>query len=166
MWFRPWSRSDHCEGEALAFLGGGGGSGACSRGKIWKSRLSNKHFLMFWSMILHNRPFAQLWPGNEVRGIAGQNRLRCVCFSFELSFFFYFGMSFSDECCVPRCSNRGMASPSLLSLSFQRSSELRERFFTCHSSGWLIELARPQQHGRMHGKHILPEKNVRFHARA
>ena len=39
-------------------------------------------------------------------------------------------------------------------------------FFTCHSSGWLIELPRPQQHGRMHGKHILPEKNVRFHARA
>ena len=63
----------------------------------------------------YNRPFAQLWPGNEVRGIAGQNRLRCVCFSFELSFFFYFGMSFSDQCCVPRCSNRDMASPSLLS---------------------------------------------------
>ena len=75
-----------------------------------------------------DRPFAQLWPGDEVRGIAGQNRLRCVCFSFELSFFFYFGMSFSDQCCVPHSSNRGMASPSLLSHSFQRSSELRERF--------------------------------------
>ena len=26
MWFRPqWSRSEHCEGEALAFLGGSGG---------------------------------------------------------------------------------------------------------------------------------------------
>ena len=25
MWFRLWSRSDHCEGEALAFLGGSGG---------------------------------------------------------------------------------------------------------------------------------------------
>ena len=37
-----------------------------------------------------NRPFAQLWPGNEVRGIVGENRLRCVCFSFELSFFFCF----------------------------------------------------------------------------
>ena len=67
-------------------------------------------------------------------------------------------MSFRDQCCVPRCSNRGMASPSLLSHSFQWSSELGERFFTCHSSGWLIELPRPQQHGRMHGKHILPEK--------
>ena len=73
--------------------------------------------------------FAQLWPGNEVRDIAGQNRLQCVCFSFELSFFFYFGMSFSDQCCVLRCSSRGMANPSFLSHdhSFQRSSELRER---------------------------------------
>ena len=56
MWFR--SQSDHCEGEALAFLGG---PGACSPGKFWKSRLSNTHFLMFLSMILHiyrkkNRP--------------------------------------------------------------------------------------------------------------
>ena len=33
-----------------------------------------------------DRPFAQLWPRNEVRGIAGWNRLRCMCFSFELSF--------------------------------------------------------------------------------
>ena len=89
---------------------------------------------------------------------AGQNRLRCVCFSFELSFFFHFGMLFSDQCCVPRCSNRGMASPLLLFHSFQRSSELRERFFICHSSGWLIELPRPQQRGRIHGKRILPEK--------
>ena len=51
MWFRPqWSQSDHCEGKALAFLGG---PGACSPGKFWKSRLSNTHILMFWSMILH-----------------------------------------------------------------------------------------------------------------
>ena len=35
--------------------------------------------------------FAQLWPGNEVRRIAGWNRPRCVCFSFEVSFFFCFG---------------------------------------------------------------------------
>ena len=41
-----------------------------------------------------NRPFAQLWPGNEVRGIAGENRLRRVCFSFELSSCF----SFALEC--------------------------------------------------------------------
>ena len=34
-----------------------------------------------------NRPFAQLWLGNEVRGIAGENRLRCVCVS-HLSFRF------------------------------------------------------------------------------
>ena len=58
-----------------------------------------------------NRPFAQLWPGNEVRGIAGEIRLRCVCFSLELSFFFCLGMSFSDHCCVPRFFNRGRASP-------------------------------------------------------
>ena len=47
--------------------------------------------------LIANRPFSQLWPGNEVRGIAGENRLRCACFSFELSFFFCFGMSFSDS---------------------------------------------------------------------
>ena len=35
--------------------------------------------------------FAQLWPGNDVRRIAGWNRPRCVCFSFEVSFFFCFG---------------------------------------------------------------------------
>ena len=75
-----------------------------------------------------NRPFAQLWPGNEVRGIAGENRPRCVCFSFELSFFFCFGMSFSDHWCVPGRSNRGRASPSLFSHSFPRSSELRKRW--------------------------------------
>ena len=65
-----------------------------------------------------NRPFAQLWPGNEVRGIAGENRLHCVCFSFELSFFFCFWMSFSDHCCFPRFSNQGRASPSLFSHGF------------------------------------------------
>ena len=27
--------------------------GACSPGKFWKSRVSNKHFSMFWSMTLH-----------------------------------------------------------------------------------------------------------------
>ena len=41
-----------------------------------------------------NRPFAQLWPGNEVRGIAGWNRLQCIRFSFELSFIFCFGTFF------------------------------------------------------------------------
>ena len=75
-----------------------------------------------------NRPFAQLWPGNEVRGIAGEIRLRCVCFSLELSFFFCFGMSFSDHCCVPRFFNRGRASPSLFSRGFSQSSELRKRW--------------------------------------
>ena len=75
-----------------------------------------------------NRPFAQLWPGNEVRGIAGEIRLRCVRFSLELSFFFCFGMSFSDHCCVPRFFNRGRAGPSLFSHGFSRSSELRKRW--------------------------------------
>ena len=52
MWFRPqWSRSDHCEGEALAFLGG---PGACSPGKFWKSRLSNTRFYTFTAR--KNRP--------------------------------------------------------------------------------------------------------------
>ena len=71
-----------------------------------------------------NRLFAQLWPGNEVRGIAGENRLRCVCFSFELLFFFCFGMLFSDHSHVPRCSDRDRASPSLFFHSVPRSSEL------------------------------------------
>ena len=35
----------------------------------------------------------------------------------ELSFFFCFGMSFSDHCCVSRSSNRGTASPSLFVFS-------------------------------------------------
>ena len=37
MWFRLWSRSDHCEDEAHAFRGG---PGAYCPGKFWKSRLS------------------------------------------------------------------------------------------------------------------------------
>ena len=37
---------------------------------------------------LRYRPFAQLWPGNEVRGIAGWNWLWCMCFSLYLSFRF------------------------------------------------------------------------------
>ena len=36
MWFRLWSRSDHWEGEALAFLGGGGSGGMLPR-KILKT---------------------------------------------------------------------------------------------------------------------------------
>ena len=113
-----------------------------SRGKSrllrWLSRWLHSHVHLHgendWRLhssclSFRNRPFAQLWPGNEVRGIAGQNRLRCVCFSFELSFFFHFGMSLSDQCCVPRCSNRGMAIPSLLSLSFQWSSEPQGALF-------------------------------------
>ena len=76
-----------------------------------------------------NRPVAQLWPGNEVRGITGENWLRCVCFSFELSFFFCFAMSFSDHCGVHRCSNIGRADPLLFSHSFPRSSELKKRWF-------------------------------------
>ena len=111
------------------------------------------------------RPFAQLWPGNEVRGIAGENRLRCVCFSIELSFFFCFGMSFSDHCCVPRCSNRCRASPSLFSHGFSRSSELRKR--------WLLAIRQADwSHFRVPNstvvciEHVLPVKNFRFHARA
>ena len=52
-----------------------------------------------------NRPFAQSWPGDEVRVIAGEIRLGCACFSLKLSFLFCFGMSFSDHCCVPRFFN-------------------------------------------------------------
>ena len=112
-----------------------------------------------------NRPFAQFWPGNEVRGIAGEIRLRCVCFSLELSFFFCFGMSFSDHCCVPRFFNRGRASPSLFSHGFSRSSELRE----C----WLLAVRQADwSHFRVPNntvayiEHVLPATNFRFHARA
>ena len=112
-----------------------------------------------------HRPFAQLWPGNEVRGIAGEIRLRCVCFSLELSFFFCFGMSFSDHCCVPRFFNRGRASPSLFSQGFSRSSELRKR--------WLLAIRQADwSHFRVPNntvvciEHVLPATNFRFHARA
>ena len=104
-----------------------------------------------------NRPFAQLWPGNEVRGIAGENRQRCVCFSLELSFFFCFGTSFSDHCCVPRFFNRGRASPSLFSHGFSRSSELRKR--------WLLAIRQADwSHFRVPNntvvciEHVLPAK--------
>ena len=84
-----------------------------------------------------NRPLAQLWPGNEVRGIVSENQLRCVCFSFELSFFFCFGMSFSDHCGVPHCSKWGRASPLLFSHSFPRSSEHRKSwFFAIRQADW------------------------------
>ena len=112
-----------------------------------------------------NRPFAQLWPGNEVRGIAGEIRLHCVCFSLELSFFFCFGMSFSDHCCVPRFFNRGRARPSLFSHGFSRSSELRKR--------WLLAIRQADwSHFRVPNntvvciEHVLPAKIFRFHARA
>ena len=63
--------------------------------------------------------------------------LRCVCFSFELSFFFCFGMSFSDHCGVPRCSNRGRASPLLFPQSFPWSSDLRKRWlFAIPQADW------------------------------
>ena len=117
-----------------------------------------------WTSTL-NRPFAQLWPGDEVRGIAGEIRLRCVCFSLEHSFFFCFGMSFSDHCCVPRFFNRGRASPSLFSHGFERSSELRKY--------WLLAIRQADwSHFRVPNntvvciEHVLPATNFRFHARA
>ena len=125
--------------------------------------LSNR-FCCFHSFLL-NRPFAQLWPGNEVRDIAGENRprYRCVCFSLELSFFSCFGMSFRGQCCVPRCSNRGRASPSLFSHSFPQSDELKKR--------WLLAICQmtdrlplPQQHGYI--EYVIPENIFRSDARA
>ena len=114
-------------------------------------------------LFLLKRPFAQLWPGNEVRSIAGENRPRCVCFSLELSFFFCFGMSFSDHCCVPRCSNRGRACPSLFSHSFPQSDELKKRWLLaiCQMTD---RLSLPQQHGYI--EHVIPAKIFRSDARA
>ena len=69
-------KANHCEGEALAFLGG---PGACSPRKFWKSRLSNTHFLCFsqWFYTFtarKNRPklytkflaFRGKWQENEL----------------------------------------------------------------------------------------------------
>ena len=85
-----------------------------------------------------NRPFAQLWA--RERGSGHRRResaVMCVCFSFELSFFFCFWMSFNDHYGVPRCSNRGRASPLLFSHSFPRSSELRKRWlFAIRQADW------------------------------
>ena len=45
----------------------------------WSLRVAHAH---------GNRPFAQLWPGNEVRGIAGENLIDCVVCVSHLSFRF------------------------------------------------------------------------------
>ena len=96
-----------------------------------------KLYMVNAEVVSFNRPFAQLWPGNEVRGIVGESRLRCVCFSFELSFFFCFWMSFNDPYGVPRCSNRVRACPLLFSHSFPWSSELRKRWlFAIRQADW------------------------------
>ena len=53
---------------------------------------------------------------NEVRGIAGENRLRCVRFSFDFCFFSSaLDCRFSDHCCVSRSSDQCRACPSLFS---------------------------------------------------
>ena len=118
--------------------------------KYYKSCLTCSGSFLFRWLQSTNRPLAQLWPGNEVRGTAGENRLRCMCFSFELSFFFCLGMSFSDHCCVPRFSNRGRASPSLFSHGFHGQVSSGSAGYLPSSSGWLVALPRPEQHGRMH----------------
>ena len=107
-----------------------------------KKKLPSFYKLSLFSMAVsvhRNRPFAQSWPGNEFWGIAGENRLRCVCFSFEISYFLLWKcrstitvvvqrslLLSNDHCCVPRCSNRSRSSPSLSSHSFPLSSELRK----------------------------------------
>ena len=99
-------------------------------------------------------------PGT--RFLASEARIGCVvCFSFELSFFFCFGISLSAQCCVPRCSNRGRASPSLFSHGFSRSSELRKR--------WLLAIRQADwSHFRVPNstvvciEHVLPKKKFAF----
>ena len=68
--------------------------------------------------------------GSGTRFGASQARIGCVVCVSHLSFrfFFCFGTSFSDHCCVPHSSNRGRASPSLFSHGRSRSSELRKRW--------------------------------------
>ena len=118
-----------------------------------------------WLACAYNRPFAQLWPGTRFG--ASQARIGCVVCVSHLSFrfLFCFGMLFSEHCCVPRFSNRGRASPSLFSHWFSRSSELRKR--------WLLAIRQAVwSHFRVPNstvvcnEHVLPEKKVRFHARA
>ena len=87
--------------------------------------------LTMWIDHLHNY-------GPGTRFGASSARIGCnVCFSFELSFFSCFWMSFSDRYGVPGCSNRGRAGPLLFSHSFPRSSELRELWlFTIRQADW------------------------------
>ena len=86
-----------------------------------------------------NRGLFQRLSGNEVRGIAGEKRLRCVCFSFDMSSLFEILIlesqpSIPVECCVPRFFNGRRTSPSLSYHSFPLSSELRKH--------WLVALRR------------------------
>ena len=105
--------------------------------------------------------------GQGTRFGASQARIGCVVCVSRLSFrfFFCFGMSFNDHCCIPRFSNRGRASPSLFSHGFSRSSELRKH--------WLLAIRQADwSHFRVLNstvvciEHVLPEKNFRFQARA
>ena len=89
-----------------------------------------------------------LLPGNEVWGIAGENRLQCACV-FLPCFFFCFSaleMLCFDNCWVPR-------SPSLSFDSFPPSSKLKKPWLVAIFSPG-IELPRAKQHGRMQWAHI------------
>ena len=105
--------------------------------------------------------------GPGTRFGASQARIGCVVCASRLSFRFFlcFGTWFSEHCCVPRFSNRGRACPSLFSHGVSRSSELRKR--------WLLAIRQADwSHFRVPNstvvcsEHVLPEKKVRFHARA
>ena len=85
--------------------------------------------------MVHNRELFQRLSGNEVRGIAGEKRLRCVCFSFDLSSLFRFWRAIV-HCFVPRFSIRRRTSLSLSYHSFPLLSELRKR--------WLVALRRDE----------------------
>ena len=98
-------------------------------------------------IVAQSRPFAQIWLGNEVRGIAGENWLRLVCWAFELSF------SSALEC-RSAITVVVLAVPIEVGLvlffqSFPRSSELRKRWLLAiRQANW--SNFRVQKHGRVH----------------
>ena len=78
-----------------------------------------------------NRGLFQRLSGNEVRGIAGEKRLRYVFLpnsGLICHLFFDFGKPTIDHCCVPRFSKGRRMSPSLSYHSFPLSSELRKHW--------------------------------------
>ena len=79
---------------------------------------------------------SQRLSGNEVRGITGENRLRCVCFSFDLSSLFQFWKANNRSVLCCSLFQRTEDESLLSHQSFPLSSEARKR--------WLVALRRDE----------------------